>query len=271
MTSQTVQRNATGGAQGTDYQIKLLLHCLLSLSKNEGAEFTLDTELKGLGNWDDIVYKQTGVNGEISYRFFQLKHKLDQTDKITLHLLSKSKDKDNSYRLLKYFESYRTLSTHSAYRDKIKDVVLFTNIDVKDDLKSGGLLEEITDEDPLLDFRLSDAQVTKNSGPPARYRLGRNFPEYGDLAADASADPLKRLFLKHLVLAVKQPNEELLTELIMDSLDSTRIARATFSASSQHQVSFSASSQPKLPIGFWRAECASFTNDLKDARGTESI
>jgi hypothetical protein len=63
MENQPVQRNATGSAQGTDYQIKLLLHCLLSLSKNEGAQFTLDTELKGLGNWDDIVYKHTGQNG----------------------------------------------------------------------------------------------------------------------------------------------------------------------------------------------------------------
>ena len=245
MANQPVQRNATGGAQGTDYQIKLLLHCLLSLSKKEGAQFTLDTELKDLGNLDDIVYMQTGPNNETSYRFFQLKHKVNQTLKLKKSdLLSPSIH--NVYALFKYFASYQTLNNlmdgnSFKYRDKIKDVVLFTNIDVEDGLKSDGSLEEITDVDPLLDFQLSDAQVTENNGRPARYRLniaifkekntGEKNPEYGDLAAIASVD-LEPL-LKHLVLAVNQPNEELLSELIMNSLDSTRIVQATFSYSTK--------------------------------------
>lgn len=134
---------------GNIYQLKVLMLFLKRASK-KGYTFQLSTEVKDAAKFDDVVFVD---HDSKETSFVQVKHKQDETEKITAKsLLATENVEKNEYSLQKYFISYREIKKKYT---NLGDFILYTNIGFElTDLKNGKIrLDEFADkiiEDILL-------------------------------------------------------------------------------------------------------------------------
>lgn len=130
---------------GNIYQLKLLM-LFLKRGLNLGYTFQLATEWDEAEKLDDLVFRYDTSQGPFVC-FLQAKHKQDQDKRIKRsHLLEEC---DGEYSLLKYFISFRKIKLNKRFENTtIEDLVIATNIDLDDALKSS--FDVISTQDKIL-------------------------------------------------------------------------------------------------------------------------
>lgn len=125
------EKTGTAGVEGTDFQLNLILMCLLRAQRLYGENFKLTTELASAGKFDDLVLNYTDAAGE-HIRLLQAKHKTQEKNTVTYaDLLLQPK---SSFDLFQYFKSYREVILQPDFRGKIEDIILFTNLNFNKDV-----------------------------------------------------------------------------------------------------------------------------------------
>ncbi|KAE9532081.1 hypothetical protein AGLY_010283 [Aphis glycines] len=171
---------------GVAYQVQWMMVVALEAqarTKDESSTFEFKTkdfktEDPDAGKFDDLVWRyETDQPNSYECNFLQAKHILNKEKKITLEQLLGPKQKKNSlnsnkkdkrpFALEKYFLSYRDeLKIKYIQNGKINKLIIATNIDFDDDLKSS--FDQLQDDIPILDF------IQKETGN-LKFKKG-NFP-----------------------------------------------------------------------------------------------
>lgn len=167
-----------GGMEGMDFQLNLLAFTLLRAHR-KAENYTIQTELgeRIAGKFDDLMLKYDYEDEEnkgkrYCVRLFQMKHKLQETHKIGIDSLLKSESgKDNIFCLYKYFDSYRKIMMQEEFKNNLKDIIIFTNLNITDDLKE--YVEESKGVDKFLDF----LNIKNNNSRPMLYKFKKGFIE----------------------------------------------------------------------------------------------
>ena len=209
---------------GNIYQLKMLM-LFLYRGVSLKYSFRLGTEIKEAQKFDDIIFEYS-QNNRIVYRLLQLKHRIDETRKITARELLLKKGGD--YNLIKYFISYNDCKKQKLFKSNlINDVTICTNIglDLEDLKKENIVVQKIENKDDILNFKLN----FKSDKNPALYKFNENIvsllkPKLENLnkitqsaTGEYSDDEIKD-FIKHLVFAVNQPNEEELDDILKNEI-----------------------------------------------------
>jgi ankyrin repeat protein len=132
---------------GNMYQIKLIL-LFFQRGANKKCEFRIASERKAAEKFGDIEIRYDDDQGKSQILMIQVKHKQDSSIKITINDLLNVKD--GYFSLQKYFLSYRKIKEKFHEGAPLKNLVLFTNIDLKDEIQSD--FEKQTGKDDFLDI-----------------------------------------------------------------------------------------------------------------------
>ncbi|XP_008207241.1 uncharacterized protein LOC100678007 [Nasonia vitripennis] len=206
---------------GNIYQLKLLM-LFLYRGVSHKYSFRLGTEIQEAKKFDDLVFEYD-VRGERVYRLLQAKHRLDESKTINAgNLLSEN---DGDFSLAKYFFSYLALKKDKLFSGgKVKDVTICTNIDfdIQNLERNGISVERIEERDEILDVK----SARKES---ARYRFNEsivnlmkpklksyNSPRFRRTENHTDSDIGE--FIKRLVFAVNQPNEDELGHIVKNEI-----------------------------------------------------
>ncbi|BBB15775.1 ankyrin repeat domain protein [Candidatus Rickettsiella viridis] len=229
------ETHAAGGLKhslhGALYQLKL--HMLfLKRGLEFGYSFRLAVEWDAAEKFDDLVFQYMDSNKK-KYRFLQAKHKLDETKKIGIGDLL-TKEKNGEFNLEKYFVSYLKITNNPAFNGEFEDFIICTNSNLDLDRSVTGqvkfkpmssgknkgkqiLVNKITDPDAFFidggsryKLQISDELIAhlENSQEVIKEIQGKKV----DLKAEINE------FLDKLVLAVNQPNEKTLSQIITRKL-----------------------------------------------------
>ena len=144
---------------GNVYQLMVLILVLRRALKSGIHKFKLSTEDPEAEKFDDLVLecfeKDEDGNENNFFRFLQAKHKLDELkEKITFSSLV-TEDPKGEFGLQKYFKSFISMKRNPKFEGKIKDLIIFTNIDLDvEDLNVEGVRAVPTTEpDEILDLQ----------------------------------------------------------------------------------------------------------------------
>lgn len=123
---------------GTIYQLKLLMLFAMK-GHNNKYKFRMATEMKAAEDFDDVAFKYNDPILGLTWRFLQVKHKLDAKIAAKDLLTTTSKNKDHFF-LPKYIVSFCKIKDNDLFKDaEPKDFTLITNTDFdfmeKDELK----------------------------------------------------------------------------------------------------------------------------------------
>uniref|UniRef100_A0A2S2NTD4 Ankyrin repeat and SOCS box protein 8 n=1 Tax=Schizaphis graminum TaxID=13262 RepID=A0A2S2NTD4_SCHGA len=163
LTSDTQERITPIGLQksyhGVVYQIKWMMVVALEAQERSKSEkcgsFKFKTEDPDAGKFDDLVWcYETDQPNSYEFNFLQAKHKLNKNEKkITIKDLVNLQQKEDKrpFALEKYFLSYRNeIKENYSHKGKINKLIIATNIDFDNDLKSSFV--QILDDIPILDL-----------------------------------------------------------------------------------------------------------------------
>ncbi|HLP34576.1 MAG TPA: ankyrin repeat domain-containing protein [Amoebophilaceae bacterium] len=209
--------SGTTGIEGSLYQIKLLM-LFLYRGINQGYSFSLGSEWKDAGKFDDLIFKYK-VNNK--YLLLQAKHKIDEAKKIRrVDLLIEG---NGDFSLVKYFDSYQTIKTNPLFEGKIKDLILFTNIDLDKEMKDE--VTKVNESDPLLLF----PEETK---PAERYKFKEDSSFYRALISKLKFEKINQAlddFLKNELSKAKldKPFLDALTAKVIDQIAKSNMALHT--------------------------------------------
>ncbi len=217
---------------GNLYQLKLNMYFYYrALALNY--YFRLATEWEDAEKFDDLVFQYEDDNQRKKYRFLQAKHKLDETKKITIADLF-TEEKNGEFNLEKYFISYLRIKNNRIFNGEFEDFIIATNIDLDLDKTFPGQIKFNTlsrgknqNKVILVDEILTQDVFFSNAG--SRYKLQSS----GDLVDHLKngREVIKEIqgknininleikdFLEKFILAVNQPNEKKLSELMKSEL-----------------------------------------------------
>lgn len=122
---------------------------------NNYRDFKIDSEIKKYGKFDDAVFEYKKKE-KTWIRLFQIKHVEDETKTISYKtdLIEPFKDIQSKFRLITYFKSFLDIKQNVG-TDKIKNITIFTNLCLGEDIPEN-LLQEIDEHDHILDILLPD-------------------------------------------------------------------------------------------------------------------
>ncbi|KAL1492870.1 hypothetical protein ABEB36_011047 [Hypothenemus hampei] len=167
---------------GNIYQLKLQM-LFLKRALDKGYEFNLGTEVEDAEKFDDVVfkYKSKDNSRKDEIRFVQVKHKQDESKRITAHDLLT--DKDDDFSLQKYFISYSKIKKkHGFNNSELKDFILYTNIkfDSADLEKAEIKIEEMEANDDILDTKSDKSAVLTRLIIQKEHKLYEKLRETSD-------------------------------------------------------------------------------------------
>lgn len=152
------------------YEKKLLTLFLLKgmnrIKKYE--KFQLESNIKEAGKSDDIVFiYEQKCNGDLKKKsiLLQAKHKENTEKPIEKDDLINEKNINThkaSFKLMKYFDSYKDIIKDGSILETIEKLVIFTNIDISNDIKIE--FNDITNDlenDDLIKFDFEKAKYFK--------------------------------------------------------------------------------------------------------------
>lgn len=117
------------GAEGVDFQVNMMLLVLLRAYRRHGDKFTVNSELEIAGKFDDLFLTIKGERGDDEHvSLLQAKQKLIETKTITFSNLLIDDEKKMNLKV--YFNSFKEIIRREQFKDKIKNLFLFTNLDL---------------------------------------------------------------------------------------------------------------------------------------------
>lgn len=165
MQSHATAKTGTAGAEGIDYQLNLILVSLLRASRVFKNHFSITTELKSVGKFDDLVLTYSDITGVEHIRCLQAKHK--KNEKSTISINDLLYDTKKGFNLTQYFKSYEEHITQL----NVEDIILFTNVNIHDD--AIGYVTAVESADRI--FHFSGAKEDGTS--PKLFKFNDNIKE----------------------------------------------------------------------------------------------
>ncbi|MES2142582.1 MAG: ankyrin repeat domain-containing protein [Pseudomonadota bacterium] len=144
---------------GIVFQLKLSA-IFLNRALVEGYDFRIAAEMDSAEKFDDLFFEKKNPQTQLSeYRFFQVKHRLNESRKIVLaDLLVEELRKNNDFSLQKYFTSFRKIKNNPEFTGNIRDLVIITNIQLDTaQLSEMGITLESVVADNFLNLKIENS------------------------------------------------------------------------------------------------------------------
>ncbi|XGA08004.1 MAG: ankyrin repeat domain-containing protein [Wolbachia endosymbiont of Xenopsylla cheopis] len=215
---------------GNIYQLKLLM-LFLHRGLKMKYDFRLATEWDDAEKFDDLVFKYTD-QGQNKYRFLQAKHKQDENKKISVGDLFTEQKGGGEFELRKYFISYLKIKNNPTFQvGDLVDFIICTNIGFDLDNSSPTQLKVMKsgkNKNKIISVKAinSNDDFFQQSDGGNRYQLQASndliayLKQDGEVQKIIQAQNIQNIdveinnFLKKLIFAVNQPNEEKLGKII---------------------------------------------------------